>query len=231
MPTKHIEAQTNEIAEKVIMTGDPIRCKKIAKEFLTNPKLVSRARMELCYTGEYKGKMISIMSSGMGNASMGIYSYELFNFYDVKKIIRIGTCGTKNVNLNLGEVLISKEVYTDTNYLNYFEKNKNKPIFCSENLLNNVVKLFDERNIDYHMGKTFCTDTFYSHSSKFEKICDNIEMESASLYLNAQNSNKEALCITTITDIISDDPKKSKSSSIKNRSNFLKNIVEVALDV
>lgn len=227
--TKHNEANFGEIAKKVIMTGDPVRCKKIAKKFLTNAKLVNKARMELCYTGEYKGKKVSIMSSGMGNPSMGIYSYELFNYYKVDQIIRIGTCGTKNKNLSLGEILVSKEVYTDTNYLNYYEQNREKPIYCSEKLLKKAVSLFEKNKIKYHIGKTFCTDTFYSHTNGLSDMCDNIEMESASLYLNAINAKKEALCITVVTDIISEND--NQNSTIKERSNFLNDLVEVALNV
>ncbi len=227
--TKHNGANFGEIAETVIMTGDPKRCKKIVKQYLTNAKLVSSVRLELCYTGEYNGKKVSIMSSGMGNASMGIYSYELYNFYKVKKIIRVGTCGTKNKNINLGDILVSKEVYTDTNYLNYVEENKGKPIFCSEKLLNNAISLFKKNKVPYFIGKTFCTDTFYSHTNLLENFCDNIEMESASLYLNAKNAGADALCITVVTDIL--DSENEKSSSIRQRENFLSSLVEVALNV
>lgn len=229
VPTKHNSAQKSEIAQSVIMTGDPIRCANIAKSFLTNVRKVNDLRKEPAFTGEYKGKQITIMSSGMGNASMGIYSYELFNFYKVKQIIRIGTCGT-NKNYKLGDIIISKQVITDTNYMNYFEKNKNVPLDCGKKLLKKVEKNCKAHNLNAVIGTTFNTDSFYENTNPIQHKCDNVEMESASLYINAKNSKKQALCICVVTDLINCKDKTHKDASGLERQKFVKNLVEVALE-
>lgn len=230
-PTKHNTAKFGEIAPSVIMTGDPMRAKSIAEKYLTDVKLVNSMRYELCYTGRFKGKLVSVMSSGMGNPSMGIYSYELFNYYGVNQIIRIGTCGTPNPKFKLGDIILSKKVLTDTNYDNYITHNEGKPLYASKHLTDKLTALAKEMGVVIKNGTTFNTDTFYENENELHKSCDNVEMESASLYINAKKAKKQAVAICVVTDVWDGRGKTNYevSASAEARAEFIGKLVEVAL--
>lgn len=229
IPTPHIEAKNkNDFAKTVIMPGDPKRAEWIAKTFLTSVKLVNSVRGILAYTGKYKNKKVSIMASGMGNPSMGIYSYELFNFYNVQNIIRIGTCGTHEKNLDLGSVIIAENTITNTNYNNMFKNNIFK-VEASKIILNKVKEVSKQKNIEINIGNIFCTDTFYSNEEEVIKKnnCLGMEMESAALYYNAKMSNKNALAICSVSDNLAN---KTQLTPLQ-RESTLKNMVLLALEL
>ena len=230
IPTPHISSKENEIAKTVIMPGDPNRAKFISETFLENPKLVNNIRGVQGYTGTYKGKTVTVMASGMGNASMGIYSYELFNNYNVDKIIRVGSCGANKAELKLGDIVITTKTYTNTNYANLYEKNIHE-LSCSKNLEELAIKKSKELNFNYYLGCVYCTDTFYDDENQAQIMKDNnciaVEMESASLYYNAQKLNKDAITICSVSDNL---VTKEIMSAEKRETNF-KNMITLALEI
>ncbi len=231
IPTVHIDAQLNEIAKTVILPGDPLRAKKMAEKFLKDVKLVSSIRNNYCYTGLYKNIPVSIMSTGMGPASMGIYSYELFNFYNVQNAIRVGTIGSLDENLKIGTLLVGESIYTDTNYNSLYEKNKECKLYASKKLLNLAKEVATLKKYEVAFAPIYTTDTFYLSKEKNEHIISlgakGIEMEGAALYENAKQSKKEALCICTISDEILTN----KSSTSKQRQNNYDKMFRLALEM
>ena len=203
--TPHISAKVGEIAKTVIMPGDPLRVKYIAENFLDNYKLVSDVRGILAYTGIYKGKEVTIMASGMGCPSMGIYSYELFKFYNVENIIRIGSCGSYIKDLNLFDLVLVNECYSDSNYAKYQNG-------CTLNVLNSSKELNDiilnkarELEFNIKLGRVYCSDVFYSDIVNNKEIvnkynCLAVEMESFALFHNANVLGKKATCVLTVSD-------------------------------
>lgn len=231
IPTKHIEAKSqDDFAKTVVMPGDPKRAEWIAKTFLTDTKLVTSVRGILGFTGKYKGKKVSVMASGMGNPSMGIYSYELFNFYGAENIIRIGTCGTYNKDLNLCDLIVSQKTITNTNYGDMF-KNNITEVEASNELINRAKTLCEKNNIKVSFGNIFCTDTFYGGKNEKQIVvknnCLGMEMESAALYYNAKLSNKNALTICSVSDNLATN----KSLNSLEREQSLKNMVTFALEL
>ena len=231
IPTPHIEAKNKEdFAKTVIMPGDPKRAEWIAKTFLNDAKLVTSVRGILGFTGTYKGKKVSVMASGMGNPSMGIYSYELFKFYDVDSIIRIGTCGACKKDLELGSIVISQKVITNTNYCDMF-KNGVTQVEASEELLDSALKKTKKLKLNIVSGNTFCTDTFYAGEEDEKLInknkCLATEMETAALYYNAKLLNKKALTICSVSDNLIT----KKALTSLERQNSLKDMVELALEI
>lgn len=206
MATAHNSANINDIAETVIMPGDPLRSKLIAETFLEDAKLVNNVRGIQGYTGTYKGKKVTVMASGMGNPTMGIYSYELFKFYNVKRIIRVGSIGAMDENIRLKELIIAKRVYTNTNYNNFYINNGETYINGSESLCELASKIAKENNMKYNVGDVLCSDTFYADEDEVAKAKTHnllgVEMEGASLYLNAHRTGKEALVICTVSNNI-----------------------------
>ena len=208
IPTPHIAATKDQIAKTVLMPGDPIRSKAITDVFLENPVLVNNIRGVQGYTGTYKGKPVTVMASGMGHASIGIYSYELFKFYDVDQIIRVGTMGGVRDDVPPRSIVIGKRSYSNTNFLNFYTLNGNAPgyIAADEEICNRAVAIAEAGGFDYHVGDILSSDTYYSNIDEVD-ICTRlgllgIEMESAALYLNAQMCDKKALCICTISNNI-----------------------------
>lgn len=199
--TVHINALKEDISKIVIMPGDPMRAKFIAENFLTDYKLVNNTRGMLGYTGYYKNKRITVMASGMGNASMGIYSYELFNDFDVDYIIRIGTCGAYTTDLHLFDLILVDKSYSNTSYgvnLGYSSNNISSSI-----KLNKVIEETVNKNgINIVRGNIHCTDTFYTkdYSEYLNYNCLGVEMESFALFTNAYVLNKNAACILTVSD-------------------------------
>ena len=202
--TPHNSAKKEDISNIVIMAGDPLRSKFIAENFLTNIKLVNNVRGIQCYTGEYKGKRITVSAHGMGNPSMGIYSHEFFNFYDVDKIIRVGSMGALTPDVKINDIVISRQCLTKTNYDSFYIKNGQSFVGASENLVKKVEKKAKELGYEYHIGDTLCSDDFYTDEDQVGFAKENnllgVEMESAALYIEAKKANKEAVVICTISD-------------------------------
>lgn len=231
-PTPHIEAQCGEIAEKVIMAGDPLRAKFMAEHYLENPKLYNSVRGMLGYTGTYKGKRISVQGHGMGIPSIGIYSYELFNFYDVKTIIRAGSAGAYDESLNLGDIVIAQGACTDSNYAQQFHLPGTYAPIGDFDLIRRAAEKAESMGVNYRVGNIVSSDLFYGEYGEEWKQWQKmgvlaVEMEAPALYMNAARCGKKALCICTISDSI---PKGLKCSS-EERQNSFTNMMEIALDI
>lgn len=227
--TPHIVCEKNMIAKTVIMPGDPNRSKFIAQNFLEKPELVNDIRGVQGYTGTYKGKRVTVMASGMGNASMGIYSYELFNFFDVEKIIRVGTCGALKEDVELGEIMIAADVWTSTNYAGMFERQEHH-LHASRSLQEEATNKAKQLGFGCFAGAICCTDTFYSDEGNRqakERGCIGVEMESAALYYNAKECGKEALTICSVSDNIVT----GKALDAKARETNFKNMMILALEM
>ena len=207
--TPHNEAQKDDIAKVVLMPGDPLRAKYIADNFMEDVKLVNSVRNMFGYTGTYKGKKITVFASGMGMPSIGIYSYELFKFYDVDFIIRIGSCGAYNESLNLLDTILVDNSYTEGNYA-YELNEEDIHIMESSSDLNTVIEqTARQENIPYIKGNTLCTDCFdyyvkdvNSLISRFPKDLNIIgaEMEAFALFYNAHILGKKASCLLSVVD-------------------------------
>ncbi|MBE5757774.1 MAG: purine-nucleoside phosphorylase [Clostridiales bacterium] len=229
--TAHISAEIEDIAEVVIMPGDPLRSKMIAEKFLENAVLVNNVRGVQGHTGYYKGKKVTVMASGMGNPTMGIYSYELFKFYNVKKIIRIGSIGAMHKDIKIKDLIISKSVFSNTNFNNFYINNGEGYIPGSQNLVEEARKKAEELNMPYHVGNTLCSDTFYTDEDEIKKSLDNnllgVEMEGASLYINAQRLNKEALVICTVSNNLITN----EETTSEERQNAFTDMIKLALEM
>ena len=229
-PTPHINAKLGDFAKTVIMPGDPNRAKFIAKNFLTDAKLVNNVRGVQGYTGTYNGKKVSVMASGMGNASMGIYSYELFSAFGVESIIRVGSCGANSKDLPLKSIIIATCRITKTNYKNMFE-HKINCVECSKKLAKNAKIKAKSLNFAVFEGNVYSTDTFYDEENQAqilkENKCLGVEMESASLYYNAKLLNKEALTLCSVSDNLIT----GESLSAKERETSFCNMIKLALEM
>ena len=205
MATPHNEAGINDIAKKVIMPGDPLRAKFIAENFLTDYKLVNTVRNMYAYTGMYKGKELTVMASGMGMPSMGIYSYELFKFYNVENIIRIGTAGSYVKDLNIYDMFLVEKAYSESNYA-HTQNGETKNILESSKELNNIIKdTAKELNMNLQTGTVHSSDVFYQENNNYEDLVEKyntkaVEMESFALLHNANVLNRRAACLLTISD-------------------------------
>lgn len=204
IPTPHINAPAGAFAETVLMPGDPLRSKFIAENYLDNPVLVNNIRGIQGYTGTYKGKKVSVMASGMGCPSIGIYSYELFNFYDVKNIIRIGSAGAVSSRLKLKDIVIGMSAYTDSGYVKSFGFDGNASPCCSYELLKKAMDHAKDLPCNVVCGPIYSSDAFYSDVSNLDVLTRlgvlAIEMEAAALYLNAARAGKNALAMCSISD-------------------------------
>lgn len=232
IPTPHIGAKEGEIAKTVIMPGDPLRAKFIAEKFLENAICFSDVRNMYGYTGTYNGKKISVMASGMGLPSIGIYSYELFNFYDVDNIIRIGTAGSISEKLNLRDIVIAMGVCTDSNYADQFDIPGTYAAIPSYELLSRTVDEAQKMNLNVSVGNILCSSVFYVDAEKnlkpwVEMGVFAVEMESFALYLNAVRAKKNALCILTVTDEIF----KGKLLNSNERQEGILDMAKLALNV
>ncbi len=206
IPTPHISAKEGEFAETVLMPGDPLRSRYIAENFLENAVLVNNIRGVQGYTGTYHGKRVSVMASGMGMPSIGIYSYELFNFYDVKNIIRIGSAGALTEKLHLMDIIAGISTYTDSNFGAQFGLRGNLAPCCSYELLNKAVEAGKKIGKNIICGPIYSSDVFYDEGQNTAGLRKlgvlAVEMEGASLYLNAARAGKNALCLCTISDSV-----------------------------
>ncbi len=204
MSTPHITAKKGDFAKTVLMPGDPLRSEFIAKTYLENPVLVNDVRGVHGYTGTYKGKPVSVMASGMGQPSIGIYSYELYHFYDVETIIRVGSCGGFTPDLHARDIVIAMGACTNGNYASQY----NLPgTFCpiaDFGLVKRVAELCEEAGVNYRVGNILSSDMFYDDANSGMTWAKmgvlGVEMESAALYCNAARAGKKALCICTVSD-------------------------------
>ncbi len=205
-PTAHIGAQYGEIAETVIMAGDPLRVKFMAERYLDNPVQFNNVRGMLGYTGTYQGKRVSVMGHGMGMPSIGIYTYELFNFYGVETIIRVGSAGSINMDLHVGDLAIAMGACTNSNYAAQYELPGCYAPIADFSLLRGAVEACERLGYHYRVGNVFSSDVFYSENAHTEKWINMgvlaVEMEIAALYMNAARAGKRALGICTISDHI-----------------------------
>lgn len=230
IPTPHISAKKEDFASTVLMPGDPLRSKLIAETFLENAKLVNDVRGIHGYTGTYKGKKVSVMASGMGMASIGIYSYELFNFYEVENIIRIGSAGAISPDLKVKDIVIGDVALTESNFGDNFGMAKDYIPRASSKLVESAKKIATEKNQNFVVGTILSTDVFYGDSdmnARREKGILAVEMEAASLYMNAFKAGKNALAICTISDSLVT----GESLSAKDRQESFTDMMELALTV
>ena len=205
-PTPHIGAKYGEIAETVIMAGDPLRARFMAENYLENPVLVNQVRGMLGFTGEYKGKRVSVMGHGMGIPSISIYTYELYNFYDVEKIMRIGSAGSYHTDLRVGDLVLAMGASTDSNYGAQFE-------------------------LPDKVGNVLSSDAFYSenpHNDRWTKMgVLAVEMEASALYMNAARSGNKALAILTISDHLVT----GEATTAEQRQSTFTHMMDVALEL
>lgn len=232
IPTPHLEAKLGDIAETVLMPGDPLRAKVVADTFLTDVVQYNHVRGMYGFTGTYNGKRVSVQGSGMGMPSIGIYSYELFNFYDVKNIIRIGSAGAISEDLDLGDIAIGMGACTNSNFASMFELPGIYAPIASWELLQKAVAAADRHGVHYKVGNILSSDTFYGEPPEFLLKWKKmgvlaVEMEAAALYMNAAQAGRQALCLLTISDC----PFKNTSTTSEERQNSFTSMMKIALDL
>lgn len=233
--TPHIEASKDKIAKKVIMPGDPLRAKFIAEKYLTNCEVVSKVRGNYVYTGFYKETLVTVMASGMGMSSMGIYAYELYKFYDVDEIIRIGSAGAYEKTLNLFDIVLTKQSYNEGAYA-YTYNNEECHLIKSDEQLNQKIKQQAEKlKLPIIIGNTLCSEVFEPYMPNADVFKNrlpkelniiNSEMESFSLFYIARLLNKKAACLTTI----SDNPYTNENMTSKQREVGFEQMIKLALE-
>ena len=231
-PTPHNGAKKGEIAKTVLMPGDPLRAKYIAEQYLENPICFNEVRNMFGYTGTYHGTPVSVMGAGMGMPSMGIYSYELFRFYDVDRIIRIGSAGGLQEEVKVRDLVIAMGASTDSNYAQQYQLPGTFAPMASYDLLARAVNVAKEKKIPYKVGNILSSDHFYKadieSNDKWRAMgILAIEMEAAALYMNAAQTGKQALCLLTISDHIYT----GESLSAKERQTSFHEMMEVALQL
>ena len=230
MSTPHNNARKGDIAKTVLMPGDPLRAKFIAETYLDSPVCYNEVRGMLGFTGTYKGVPVSVQGSGMGMPSIGIYSWELFNEYDVENIIRVGTAGAIADNVDLRDVIISMSASTNSNYASQYRLPGTYAPTASWSLLSAAVKAAEAKGSRFHVGNVLSSDTFYDDSDslaewqKMGVLC--VEMETAALYMNAVRAGKNALGIFTVSDC----PLKGLSTSAEERQTSFRDMMEIALE-
>lgn len=231
IPTPHINAPEGAFADTVLMPGDPLRSQYIAELFLENAQLVNNVRGVQGYTGTYQGKRVSVMASGMGMPSIGIYSYELYNFYDVKNIIRIGSAGAMSGKLKLRDIVAAMSAYTDSHFGDQFGVRGNLAPCYSYELLTKAVAAGKKIGKEIVCGPIYSSDVFYDegkNTAALQKLgVLAVEMESAALYLNAARAGKNALCICTISDSIVT----GESLPAEERQTSFREMMQIALEI
>ncbi len=231
IPTPHITAKEGNFAPTVLMPGDPLRSKFIAETYLSDPVLVNNTRGVQGYTGTYKGKRVSVMASGMGIPSIGIYSYELYHFYGVQNIIRVGTAGGLSDTVKVRDIVFGMSAYTNSNYGRQFGFDGHLAPCCSFALLEAAVKAARAMGIEPNVGALYSSDTFYDASDAGAKLRQlgvlAVEMESAALYLNAARAGKNALTICTISDHVFT----GESLPAEDRQTSFTQMMEIALEI
>lgn len=230
VPTPHITASADQIAKTVLMPGDPLRSEFIAKNYLENPVLVNDVRGVHGYTGTYKGRPVTVMASGMGQPSIGIYSYELFNFYDVDAIIRVGSCGAFHPDLHVRDIVIAMGACTNSFYASQFGMPGTFAPIADFDLVRRAADLCEKRGVNYKVGNIFSSDTFYNAAGTDMEWAKmgvlGVEMESAALYCNAAWAKKKALCICTVSDNFLNP---EENATVEERQNSFTDMMEIAL--
>lgn len=231
IPTTHNAARNGEIAKTVLMPGDPLRAKFIAENYLDNVECYNNIRNMLGFTGEYKGKKISVQGSGMGMPSIGIYSYELYNFYDVDNIIRIGSAGAIIDDINLRDIIIGQGACTNSSYASQYNLPGTYAPIASYNLLSQAVEIANKKDIPVRVGNVLSSDLFYDDANsladwrKMGVLA--VEMEAAALYMNAARAGKNALCILTISDC----PMRGLATTPEDREKTFTQMMEIAIEM
>ena len=231
MSTPHNSAEKGDIAKVVLMPGDPLRAKVVAERYLENPVCFNEVRNMLGYTGTYKGKRISVMGSGMGMPSIGIYSYELYNFYEVETIIRIGSAGGISPDVHLRDIVLGQGACSDSNFAYQYGLPGTIAPIADFGLLRKAVEYCEQDGVRFHVGNLLSTDVFYGdladNKAWVEMGVLATEMEAAALYLNAIKAGKKALGIMTISDHVMT----GESLSAEDRQNTFTEMMEIALAV
>ena len=233
IPTAHIAATSKDaFAKTVLMPGDPLRSKFIAENYLENAVLVNDIRGVQGYTGYYKGKRVSVMASGMGQPSIGIYSYELFNFYDVSSIIRVGSCGSFQPDLKPCDIVVAMGACTNSNFAAQFGLNGNFAPIADFGLVRAAVDQCEKMGVNFRVGNVFSSDIFYNDTYSdldWRKLgVLGVEMEAAALYCNAARAGKKALCICSVSDYLLD---MSLNMDADSRRTAFTKMMEVALEI
>ncbi|MBE6596748.1 MAG: purine-nucleoside phosphorylase [Ruminococcaceae bacterium] len=231
-PTPHICSSPDKIAKTVLMPGDPKRSEFVAKNFLTSAELFNDVRGVKGYTGYYKGKSVSVMASGMGMPSMGIYSYELFNFFEVDNIIRIGSAGAISPSLRLRDIVLGMGACTNSSFASQYRLNGSYAPIASFELLRKAAEISEKMGLSYKVGNLLSSDTFYAdfsdESTSWGKLgVLAVEMEAAALYLNAARASKNALAICTVSDSLVT----GEALSAEERQNSFTDMMTLALDL
>lgn len=232
VPTPHNSGKKEDFGKTVLMPGDPLRAKFIAETFLTDPVLVNNVRGIQGYTGTWKGVRVTVMASGMGMPSIGIYSWELFNFYDVQNIIRIGSAGGLQDDVNLMDIVVGQGACTNSNYVNQFGVGGQFAPIADFTLLSAAVETAREHGANLHVGNVLSSDNFYyadgaNSNDRWKKMgVLAVEMEAAALYCNAAYAGKRALCLCTISDHLY----KPEQLSAEERQTGFRQMMEIALD-
>ena len=224
--TVHIESNKEDISKNILMPGDPKRCEYIAKNYLQDYKIVNNVRGMTAYTGYYKGKRMTIFPSGMGIPSMGIYSYELYKYYDVENIIRIGSCGGYNHTLKLKDIILVDNSYSQSTYAKYLDGYQDNLVKSTKNLNDIILKTSNELNMNIIKGTICSTDVFYEKDYKNKPIEEynilGVEMESFALFNNARTLGKNAACLLTVSDLFFSE---EKLTSLEREQNLNEMIV------
>ena len=233
IPTPHIQADKEGlIAETVLLPGDPLRAKFIAENYLDAPELFNSTRNILGYTGTYKGKKVSVMGTGMGMPSIGIYSFELINFYGVKNLIRVGSCGSMQKDINIRDIVIGMSASTNSNYVSQYGLPGNYAPTASWKLLKKAVDVAGKNDIDIKVGNILSSDVFYNDEPDSWKKWAGmgvlaVEMEAAALYMNAARAGVDALCILTVSDSLVTHVE----TTAEERQNSFTQMMEIALEL
>lgn len=230
-PTPHINATPEDFAKTVLMPGDPLRAKFIAENFLENAKLVNNVRGIQGYTGTYKGVPVSVMASGMGIPSIGIYSYELYNFFGVETIMRIGSAGSMQENIHIRDIVFGQGACTDSNYVNQYCLAGNYAPICSYDVLKIAIEEAEKLGANYHVGNLLSSDCFYGDNPNASPAWRKmgvmaVEMEAAALYMNAARAGKKALALCTISDSLVS----GEVTTAEERQNSFTQMMEIALN-
>ncbi len=232
IPTPHITAKAGDFAETVLMPGDPLRSEFIAKHYLEDPVLVNDVRGVHGYTGRWHGRRVSVMASGMGQPAVGIYSYELFNFYGVEQIIRVGSCGSFHPDLHARDLLLAMGACTNGNYAMQYRLPGTFCPIADFGLLRRAVETCESMGLRYMVGNIFSSDTFYDDANSGMEWAKmgvlGVEMESAALYCNAARAGKKALCICTVSDSFVHP---EENTTAEERQTSFTQMMEVALSL
>ena len=233
-PTPHIKATPDDIAKTVLMPGDPLRAKFVAENFLEDAVLFNNVRGIQGYTGTYKGKRVSVMASGMGMPSIGIYSYELFSFFGVENIIRIGSAGAMQENVKVRDIVFGMSACTNSSYGEQYNLGGTFAPAADFNLLRRSVEIAETLGLNYHVGSIFSSDCFYNDdptvTEKWQKMgVLAVEMEAAALYMNAARLGKRALAICTISDSLVTGEALDSDARQNSFSDMMKVALETAI--